>query len=392
MDLYKVLEFLENTGYLYTLDYAKKYLYSSKLSNYIFDMFDITEKSSLGVVYTKPIKIGEQYIVDGISRLVGISLFLFAVCECWKNTTERNELLIRKIKANYLLRNGRPKILLNSANNDIYEPLLLGDRISGKNKKTIIFCTYHEYWTKLKLGNYDLKDIMDKLDRLYLYNINLTDMDAPQVRDFYYSLNIDNQKLNQIALIRDFLKEENAGYEWSEIEQLFYNNKDYLMMFLRDYLITKYKIKKIPYNNFYLVLKGYINELKKYKSVVSAVEDMHASAIIYNNILNVDIQDEDIKNKFVEIKLNKGNDTYAYLLEIYEDYRDGNITKETFLEILTAINEYLVTRNANPSSRTNFNDLISDLNKMLYGDGDGENSENIGENDESGEGSANNPQ
>ncbi len=368
MELFKALDFLESTGCLYTLDYAKKYLYSSKLSNYIFDMFDIKECANLGVIYTKPIKVGEQYIVDGTSRLIGLSLFLFAVCECWKNTTERNELLIRKIKTNYLLHNGRPKIILKGSNNDIYEPLLLGDRISGKNKKTVIFCTYHEYWTKLKLGNYDLKDIMEKLNRLYLYNTNLTSTEFPQIRDFYYFHNIDNPKLNQILLIRDFLKEEEAEYEWSEIEQLFYNNKDYLMMFLRDFLITKYKIKKIPFNSYYLVLKDYVNKLKKYMSVLKIVEGIHKSALTYNSILNVDIEDEDIKNKFIEIKFNKGNDTYAYLLEIFEDYKDGNITKDTFVEILTAVNEYLLNRSVNPSSRTNFNDLIADLNKMLYGE------------------------
>ncbi len=368
MELFKSLDFLENSGFLHTLEYAKNCLYSAKLSNYVFDMFGITEKAGIGVIYTKPIKLGEQFIVDGISRLVGLSLFLYAVCECWKNTSERNELIIRKIKSNYILRNDRPKIVLKGANNELYESLLLGERISGKNKKTVIFCTYHEYWTKLKLGGYDLKDIMDKLDNLYLYNINLTDMDDSSVRDLYYNLNIDNTRLNQIALIRDFLKEHDAGYEWAEIEQLFYSNKDYLLMFLRDYLITKYKIKKIPFNSYYLVLKGYVNELRKYKSPSKIIEDMHASAITYNNILNVDIPDEDIKSKFVEIKLNNGNDTYAYLLEIFEDYKDGSISKDTFVEILTAINEYLVTRNVNPGSRTNFNDLIADLNKMLYGE------------------------
>ena len=366
MDLFKALEFLENTGHLYALDYSKKYLYSAKLSNFMFDLFDISEKTNLGVIYTKPIKIGEQFLVDGVSRLVGLSLFLFAICECWKNTTERNDLLIKKIKANYLLRNDRPKIILKGINKDIYESLLLGERISGKNKKTVIFCTYHEYWTKLKLGNYELKDIMDKLNNIYLYHSSLAEQDSEQIRDLYYSLNIDSQKLNQIALIKDFLKELDASYEWSEIEQLFFNNKDYLMMFLKDFLITKYTTNKIPYNSYYIVLKDYINRIKKYKSVAKAVEEMHESAITYNSILNVDMPDEDIKNKFIEIKLNKGNDTYAYLLEIFEDYKDGNITKATFIEILTAVNEYLINRNANPTARNNFNDLLSDLNKLLY--------------------------
>lgn len=365
MNYYKILDYLENTGHLHALNFAKKCVYSSKMSNYMFDLFDITVKSSLGVIYTKPIKPGEHHIIDGLSRLTTVSLFLLAICECWKNTTERNELFIQKIKSKYLLRNDRPKIILTGSSNKIYESLMLGERISGRDKKTVLFCTYHEYWTKLKLGNYDIKDIMDKLDNLYLYNAVL---ETDEVRDFYYTINSDNPKLNQVALIRDFLKENDAGYEWAEIEQLFYNNKDYLMMFLRDYLITKYKSNRIPFNAFYTVLKDYVNKLKKYKPVCKIVEKMHESAVTYNNILSVEIPDPDIKSKFVEIKFNEGDDTYAYLLEIYEDYIDKNISKETFLEILTAINDYLANRKGRSGIRGNFNDLIEDLNKLVYGD------------------------
>jgi len=373
MDNYRVLDFFENTGHLHALEYAKRCVYSAKLSNYMFDLFDIKEKECLGVVYTKPIKPGEHFIVDGLSRLVAVSLFLLAICECWKNTTERNELLIRKIRAKYLLRNDRPKIILTGKANKVYESLMLGERLSGREKRTVLFCTYHEYWTKLKLGNYELKDIMDKLDNLYLYDC---DLGSTETRDFYFMLNADSPKLDQVALIRDFLKENDASYEWSEIEQLFYNNKDYLMMFLRDYLITKYKSTKIPYNGYYTVLKDYVKNLKKYKPVCKIIEKMHESAVTYNNLLSIEIPDEDIKNKFVEIKFNKGDDTYAYLLEIYEDYQDGNISKETFLEILTAINEYLANR-VNSGAKSNFNDLIADLNNLLYGDHEEENTENL---------------
>ena len=369
MDLYKILEYLEESGHMFALDYAKKCLYSAKLSNYIFGLFDISERGYLGVIYTRSIRPGERYIIDGLSRLVSVSLFLLAVCECWKNTSERNELIVRKIKGKYLLKNDRPKIILPEKMNKIYESLLLGERLSGRDKKTILFCIYHEYWTKLKLGKYDLKEIMDKLENLYLYH---TDLEVENPREFYYVLNSDNPNLNQIGLIRDFMKENDASYEWSEIEQLFYSNRDYLMMFLRDYLITKYKTARIPNNSYYVVLKDYINHLKKYRPVAKIVEQMHASAITYNNLLSIDIPDESIKNKFVAIKFNKGDDTYAYLLEIYEDYQDGNISKETLLEILTAVNEYLVNRLANNESSTNFNDLITDLNNLLYGDGSDE--------------------
>ena len=365
MDYYKVLDYLEGAGHLRALDYSKKCVYSSKMSNYVFDLFDINVPANLGVIYTKPVKPGEHYVIDGLSRLITVSLFLLAICECWKNTTERNLLFISKIKSKYLLRNDRPKLILTGNSNRIYESLMLGERISGRDKKTVLFCTYHEYWTKLKLGHYEINEIMEKLEKLFLYEAHL---DTDEMRDFYYTINSDSPKLNQVALIRDFLIEHDAGYEWGEIEQLFYNNKDYLMMFLRDYLITKYKSNKIPYNAYYTVLKDYVLKLKKYKPVSKIVEKMHESAVTYNNILSVEIPDEDIKNKFVEIKFNEGDDTFAYLLEIYEDYLDKNITKETFLDILTAINEYLANRKERSGIKGNFNDLIADLNRLVYGD------------------------
>ena len=367
METYKVLDFLENTGHLYALDYAKRCMYSAKLSNFVFDLFDVSERGNIGIVYTRPIKPGEHLLVDGLSRLVSLSLFLLAVCECWKNTSERNEIMIRKIRAKYLLRNDRPKIILTGKANKIYESLMLGERISGRDKKSILFCIYHEYWTKLKLGTLSIKDILEKLNTLYLFNFVL---ETDDTRGFYYILNADNPNLNQIGLIRDYLKANDALYEWSEIEQLFYNNKEYLLMFLRDYLVTKYKKAKIPYNAYYVVLKDYVQKLKPYKHVAKIVEKMHESAVTYNNLLSIEIPDEDIKNKFVAIKFNNGDDTYAYLLEIYEDYLDGNITKETILEILTAVNEYLIDRNSSNVKSSDFNDLIADLNKLLYGDED----------------------
>ena len=154
---------------------------------------------------------------------------------------------------------------------------------------------------QINRDNYEIKDIMDKLDNMYMYNAVL---ETDEIRDFYFTINTDIAKLNQVALIRDFLKEQDAAYEWAEIEQLFYNNKDYLMMFLRDYLITKYKSNKIPYNAYYTVLKDYVLKLKRYKSVAKIVQKMHESAITYNNILSVEIPDEDIKNKYLDLGIN----------------------------------------------------------------------------------------
>ena len=56
--------------------------------------------------------------------------------------------------------------------------------------------------------------------------------------------------------------------------------------------------------------------------------------------------------------------SYAYILNIYEDYIDNNITEATFLEILATIDEYLRNRLKTPNN-VDFNELINYLNAFI---------------------------
>ena len=53
-----------------------------------------------------------------------------------------------------------------------------------------------------------------------------------------------------------------------------------------------------------------------------------------------------------------------YILNIYHDYLDNNITETTFLEILHTIDEYLKNRLRTPNNVT-FNELINYLNTFI---------------------------
>ena len=63
------------------------------------------------------------------------------------------------------------------------------------------------------------------------------------------------------------------------------------------------------------------------------------ASMLYNNILNVNFENDDIKRAFIDIKMHSGEDTYAYILDVYEDYIENNISETTFLEILKTIDE-----------------------------------------------------
>ena len=62
--------------------------------------------------------------------------------------------------------------------------------------------------------------------------------------------------------------------------------------------------------------------------------------------------------------MHNGEDTYAYILSIYEDYVDNIISKATLLEILTTVDEYLKNRIKTPNN-VGFNELIKYLNTFI---------------------------
>ena len=84
----------------------------------------------------------------------------------------------------------------------------------------------------------------------------------------------------------------------------------------------------------------------------------------YYDILNVNFHSDAVKNAFINIKKASGEDTYAYILEIYEDFTDGSISESTFIEILNTIAEYLNNRKISENN-ISFNELIQYLNAFI---------------------------
>ena len=81
----------------------------------------------------------------------------------------------------------------------------------------------------------------------------------------------------------------------------------------------------------------------QYMSEDVLMKKIKNSAKLYSDILNVSFANEKFRQALIQIKMHKGEDTYAYILNIYEDFVDENITETTFLEILATIDEYLKT-------------------------------------------------
>ena len=94
------------------------------------------------------------------------------------------------------------------------------------------------------------------------------------------------------------------------------------------------------------------------------MENIERSAMLYYSMLNVDFESEAVRNAFIQIKKHSGEDTYAYILSVYEDYAEGNLSESIFVEILQTIDEYLKNRQ-NSGKNIDFNELIEYLNAFI---------------------------
>ena len=141
MEVVNLLDFLNNAKDLYALDYARC---DGELTNFLNLMTEdeqFTRRIDLGIIYIFE-KVDSKYIiVDGLGRIVSLSLLLHALCECYKKTTTQNEKAIKTIRSKYLLKNSNLKLHLSEKDNIIYEKIINGERLSGREKSTTLFTT-----------------------------------------------------------------------------------------------------------------------------------------------------------------------------------------------------------------------------------------------------------
>ena len=360
MKVVNLLEFINNAKDLYTLDYARC---DGELVNFldlVTEDEQFTQKIDLGIIYINQKSIDQFTIVDGLNRILSLSLLLHAVCECYKKTTEQNTKAIKTIRRKYLVNATKSKLHLNEADNILYNKIINGERLSGHEKARPMFILLHNFWSQIKEEKLQASKIFTMLKKI---SVTVVETDNVSKRNLYYKLNA-SRNLNQIALIEDFLKENGLRNEWESIKNVYFPKDSDITSFLKDFFVTKFHYKKFNPDRLYESFVNYFETMMQYMSEDSLMTRLKRSARLYYNILNVNFNNDELKNAFIQIKKHSGEDTYAYILDIYEDYVEGNISESIFLEILNTIDEYLQNRQTS-GKNIEFKELIQYLNAFI---------------------------
>ncbi len=360
MKVVNLLEFLNKAKDLYALDYARC---DGKLVNFLDLMTEdeqFTRTIDLGIIFVNQKTFDQYTIVDGLNRLISLSLLLHAVCECYKKTTAQNEKAIKTIRKKYLINGSRSKLRLCEQDALIFNKIINGERLSGHEKQSPMFVLLHNFWSQIKSENLQAANIFTMLKKI---QVSVVETEGVCKRNLYYKLNSD-RKLNQLLLIEDFLKSNGVEQEWYNLRNKYFPKDSDIILFLKDFFVTKFNYKQFNTERLYESFVNYFDTMMQYMPEDLVIKKMKDAAALYFNILNVNFANDDIKQAFIKIKKASGDDTYAYILDVYNDFTQGNISESTFIEILNTIADYLNNRKKNDNNVA-FNELIQYLNAFI---------------------------
>lgn len=359
-----LLEFIKKSDQFSIPIYQRLYSWTEKECERLWD--DIMNVGSNNVpshfigsiMYIKdssPISKPEPLLViDGQQRLTTVSLLLEALARKIGDN-EIEGFSAKKIRHYYLinpLETGDRKYKLLLSQNDRNTYISIIEQKEYPKDFSVRVKDIFEYFTSKidKLSENDIQNLCLGLSKLFIVDISLSrDKDNPQL--IFESMNSTGKDLSQADLIRNFMLMRLEGdiqkrlyeYYWRPME-LEFGQEAYSSSFdsfMRHYLTMKTgNIPKIDEvyeefkNYFYNSQKDNEEELKELKKYAA-----------YFCAMALDkVEDKELKEAFSDLRELKVDVSYPLLLELYNDYKMGVLSKEDFIKIIRLIESYVFRR------------------------------------------------
>jgi len=320
-------------------------------------------------------------VIDGHQRLTTISLLLIAMSRRMKEQNIEGEISSKKILNYYLLNNDeegelRYKLILTRTDKSTLIDLIDGTPLKEPSSQRIIE-NFKFFETQIKKSSIDMGTLYKGINKLLMVNLSLDrTQDNPQ--RIFESMNSTGMDLTQTDLVRNYIlmgreiNEQAKFYNnyWYPMEQSF-GQEDYAELFnrfMRDYLTIK--SRDIPtFRGVYEAFKSYTMGISP-ESFEPLLADIAKYANYYVRISREKEPDLGLRDMFHDINELRVEVAFPFLLEVYEDYTQGIISREDFRKILNTV-ESFVFRRAICGIPTNALNLIfanigSEIDKKNY--------------------------
>lgn len=363
----KLLEFLKKSPQFVIPIYQRTYSWTERECRQLWDDIIRTGRSDSvsahfigSIVYVEKglYQVSSQsplLVIDGQQRLTTVTLLIEALARVIGDSEPIDGFSAKKLRSYYLqnpLEDGDRRYKLILSQTDKSSLMHLIDQQPRPKEHSLRveanFALFHEW---IKTAKNDLVTICKGLAKLMIVDISLNrDQDNPQL--IFESMNSTGRELSQADLIRNYIlmglepQLQSQLYEqyWRPMEVEF-GQEAYSTLFdtfMRHYLTVK--TGDIPnVSQVYEAFKVYSRSAKA-GSVENLVADIRAYAGFYCAMALGAETDKLLKMAFHDIRELKVEVAFPLLLELYNDYANGILTKEELLDTVRLIESYVFRR------------------------------------------------
>jgi len=389
----KLLNFLQKSGQFIIPIYQRSYSWTPRQCEQLWNDIVSAGRSDAipghfvgSIVYVEKglytvSSIPQLLVIDGQQRLTTVSLLITALSRALGENQSIDGMIARKLVNYYLLNpeeDGelRYKLLLSQTDRDTLTRLIDG-KPQPENHSIRIAENYGFFQNKLANAGHSLEVVYRGIAKLLIVDISLNrDHDNPQL--IFESLNSTGLDLSQADLIRNYvlmgqephLQEQLYEEHWRPMERSF-GQAEYTRLFdrfMRDYLTVK--TGAIPN------ITAVYEEFKRYAarpeagSVSAVVADIHRYSAHFVAMALEREHDKELSEAFADINALKVDVAYPFLLEVYDDYVAGDLTRDSFIGALRLVESYVFRRAVcgiptNSLNKT-FATLAKDIDKSHY--------------------------
>jgi uncharacterized protein with ParB-like and HNH nuclease domain/predicted transport protein len=320
-------------------------------------------------------------VIDGQQRLTTVTLLLAALAGAVGDEEPYDGFSARKLRNYYLLNpeetGDRHYKLILSQTDKPSLTAIIGKQGTPAEKSIRIDQNFKLFKDLIAGKSADLTQICKGLAKLVVVDIALSrDQDNPQL--IFESMNSTGRELSQADLIRNFILMgleptlQSRLYEqyWRPMETAFGQEAytTHFDGFMRHYLTVK--TGDIPrLDAVYEAFKGHARSPAAAEAGIEAlVKDIRDYARYYCAMALGAEADPNLKLAFHDLRELKVDVAYPFLLELYNDFSTGDLSREDFLEAVRLVEAYVFRRAICTIPTNSLNKTFATFTKALKKD------------------------